>query len=135
MAGLYRKQSGPGAGGAARRRGVLAGLGVVLALSAGCSHLQEFCGCDKAPVGTPCRIAAAWDNTVAHTTDPANGGAPLLGVSGRVYLFEPNLDQPISSDGDLVVDLYDDRPVAVGGQPARLERWHLPKEVLGQLLR
>jgi hypothetical protein len=76
---------------------------------------------------------------MVQTLDPVNGGAPLGGLAGRMYLFGPDLpgtkELPMAGDGKVIVDLYDDRPMAAGGQPVALERWEFPPEVLRLLLR
>src|SRR5205085_8747478 len=77
---------------------------------------------------------------LVETPDAANGGAPLRGLAGRMYLFGPDLPSgdvspPVSGDGKVTVDMYDDRPMLVGGAPVALERWEFPPEILKQLLR
>jgi hypothetical protein len=118
------------------RRGVFR-LGVFLALtlSAGCVGLHGFKHCEDRPATGPvCAIAARWENRIMTTQDIVNGGAPYVGLAGRVYLFGPK-DCLVEGDGTLIVDLYDARPEMEGCEPVFLERNHYPKEVLKLLLR
>src|SRR5262249_50105418 len=90
---------------------------------------------DQPPVGMPCKLAAQWQPRLVETKDTVNGGAPLRGLAGRVFLFAPLGDLlPITCGGELVIDLYDDGPAVKGGQPVRLERWTFSDEVLKQLV-
>jgi hypothetical protein len=92
-------------------------------------------GPDRPPAGVPCKVAASWKPELVETQDSFNGGAPLRGLAGRIVLFsELNPPRTITCEGDLVVDLYDDRPLATGGQAVRLERWVFPDPILKQLL-
>jgi hypothetical protein len=126
-----------GVGGRCAGRAVLLGaVTVVAALSAGCETLKSCCGQGKPPVGVPCKLAATWEPCVMEAPDPLHGGAPLRGLAGRVYMCPFDSDVMVATeDGSVIVDLYDDRPVAAGGQPVPLERWQFPKEVLAKLLR
>jgi hypothetical protein len=94
----------------------------------------------QAPTGPVCRVVARWETRLVETPDVVNGGVPLRGLAGRVYLLGPDLPSgevspSVSGDGEVIVDLYDDRPRAVGGEPVALERWQFPPDVLTKLLR
>jgi hypothetical protein len=89
----------------------------------------------RQPTSNVCNIATSWDNCLTQTTDMVNGGAPLWGLKGRLYLFGPEAKMPITCEGELCIDLYDDRPLASSAQPVRLERWHFPREIMAQLAR
>ncbi len=134
---LGRENTGRGRAGRGwgPRAALLGSLTVVAALSGGCVTLKSFCGLEPPPVGIPCRIAVTWKNCLMNTQDPVNGGADLRGLAGRVYLFANECDLPVSGDGQVIVDLYDERPIAAGGPAVALERWVLSKDILKQLLR
>jgi hypothetical protein len=102
--------------------------------------LQSLCNLEQAPIGPACKVVARWETHLVETPDSVNGGAPLRGLAGRMYLLGPDLptgdvSAPVSGDGEVIVDLYDDRPLAAGGTPVALERWLFPPEVLKKLLR
>ncbi|MCC6418980.1 MAG: hypothetical protein IT429_12165, partial [Gemmataceae bacterium] len=109
-------------------------LGLVCGLSAGCTTFGSLCD-EPPPVGPVCRAAVWLQSGINTTHDPANGGAALRGLAGRLYLFDSENPRPLAGDGSLIIDLYDDRPLTSGGQPKPLERWQYDKEVLTQLLR
>jgi hypothetical protein len=76
-----------------------------------------------------------WQPEVMFAADPTHNGMPTPGLAGRLYLFGPETGHPLVGDGSLVVDLFDDSPVASGGQPKLLEKWCLDKDTLKRLLR
>jgi hypothetical protein len=83
------------------------------------------------------QVIAMWCNQVATTPDPAHNGEPVKGLAGRVYLFGPNIDCPVTGDGSLVIDLFvapiDHGPPAQ--PPAPLEEWRFDRDTLHRLLR
>jgi hypothetical protein len=91
---------------------------------------------NRPPAGRPCTVVAQWTPHLLETRD-TRSGAPLRGLAGRVFLFpdDPARSKTISCKGELVVDLYDDSPLAMDGQSVRLERWVFPDEILKRLLR
>lgn len=108
------------------------------------SALLAICGCvlpskfvvgDTNVAGQPASVVAAWNPKVTYTPDPANGGVPAPGLAGRVYLFGTTPDFPVTSDGTMTVELYDDtqRP----GQPAggQLETWQFDAATMKRLLK
>ncbi len=95
---------------------------------------------EQAPTGPVCKVVGCWQSRLVETHDAANGGAPLRGLAGQVYLFGPDLPEggvgpPVSGDGELTVELYQERPMAAGGEPVALERWQFPPESLKLQLR
>jgi hypothetical protein len=100
------------------------------------------------PKGVPCQVVATWNHQVTFTADPAHNGVLAPGLSGRLYLFGRQVSFPMTSDGSLVVELYDETPptvVATGGpppqprvgpdgQPLPLEVWRFDKDTLKRLL-
>jgi len=122
-------------GGGALRLTALCGAALAVMMSAGCGSLLTLCHNAKPPTGVVCSIAPTFENSVIQVSDSANEGAPLRGLKGRLYLFGNEAATPITCEGDLWVDLYDDRPTLTGGPPKRLERWQFPKEVMDRLLR
>lgn len=106
--------------------------------------LTLLCGCvttgsllhppDKPPIGTPSQVVATWSKEIISTPDPANRGAPVLGLAGRIHLFAADESgHPILGDGCLVVDLFDDAPMASGQAPVMLEEWRFDKDTLKRL--
>jgi hypothetical protein len=122
------------------RPAVLAALALAAVGSGGCVTLQSLCYPEQAPTGPACKVVARWEAHLVETPDSVNGGVPLRGLAGRMYLLGPDLptgevSPPVSGDGEVLVDLYDDRPMATGGVPVALERWQYPPDVLKKLLR
>jgi hypothetical protein len=87
------------------------------------------------PAPAVCQVAVNWVNKVVFAPDTVHGGVPTPGLAGRLYLFGPEVSFPLVGDGSVVVDLYDDTPVASGGQARLLEKWVLNAQTLGRLQR
>ena len=108
----------------------------VLMLLAGCTHLDMVDWSTKLGLCEPvCQVVATWTPEVAFAPDPTKGGAPTPGLAGRVYLFGPEVKSPLQGNGALVVDLYDDAPLAQGKPAVLLEEWRFNKETLKNLCR
>jgi hypothetical protein len=82
-----------------------------------------------------CQVVATWTPEVLFSPDPTKRGAPTPGIAGRVYLFGPEVKTPLVGNGSLVVDLYDDAPLAQGKPPVQLEQWRFDKDTLKNLCR
>lgn len=83
----------------------------------------------------PCQLVATWNPGVVNTPDPTHDGAETPGLVGRIYLFGSEIGAPLTGDGSLVVQLYDDTasPVAKDARP--LEEWQFDPETLKRLQR
>lgn len=100
---------------------------------AGCVGTGPFVlpGMDKFGAA-PCEVVVAWNPEVLTRPDPAHRGAPTPGLGGRMYLFGGGSDCPLTGDGCVVVDLYEDvSPNAT----IPLEEWRIDKDTLKRLLR
>jgi hypothetical protein len=115
--------------------GALAAVGLLLPL-AGCVDPSLLVK-QAAPRTPACQVVARWFPEVATTPDPARGGMPVSGLVGRVYLFGQEVGAPLSGDGSLVVDLYDETPGARPAEatPVPLEEWRFDPETLKRLQR
>jgi hypothetical protein len=82
-----------------------------------------------------CQVIALWEGRIVTTQDVVNGGQPLSGLAGRMYLYGPEFKYPEKGDGAVAVDLYDVTNLPPGGQPKLLERWQLDPGNLAKLLR
>jgi hypothetical protein len=103
---------------------------------AGCITLDSFVKKhDAGPTGKVNQIAVTWDKGVAFVPDFTHGGAMSPGLLCRVYLFGSEGAIPIVGDGTISVDLYDDGPLAFGGQACMKERWNIDKDTLKGCLR
>jgi hypothetical protein len=102
---------------------------------AGCVNTTGFlvAGVEK-PTGIPCEAVLACNPEVIYKPDPANRGAPTPGLGGRMYLFGEGSDCPLTGDGCVVLDLYDDTHPA-GNNPIPLEEWRIDRATLKRLLR
>jgi hypothetical protein len=91
---------------------------------------------DQPPVGVPCKLVMQWQPRLVETQDTVNGGVPLRGFGGRVFLVSDlTMVNRVTCEGTLTIDLYDDRPLAKGQEPVRLERWIFADEALKLLVR
>jgi hypothetical protein len=95
---------------------------------------QFFTKAEK-PVGPVAQVSALWEPKVLYAPDPVHGGAMNPGLGGRLYLYGPELRSTMIGDGSVVVDLYDDTPLASGGQSKMLEKWIIDKDTLKRLVR
>src|SRR5262249_36877737 len=87
----------------------------LISFGSGCVGLDSFIGPkDAPPTGKVCQLVATWNKEILFAPDPANGGIAKPGVSGRLYLFGPQIDFPLTANGSLIVDLFPiDPPVVV----------------------
>lgn len=100
---------------------------------AGCVNTGAFVlpGVEKLGAA-PCEVVVAWNPEVLFRPDPAHRGTPTPGLGGRMYLFTAGNNCPITGDGCMVVDLYEDlSPNAT----VPLEEWRFDKDTLKRLLR
>jgi hypothetical protein len=113
------------------------GLSVVVALlaaSSGCA-LLETCGCKFAPPPSPPinDVTAFWYEQVQIVQDPQNGGRPLPGLVGRVYLGSGDTKKVmVEANGAFYAEMWDETP---GAEPRKLVDWSFDKESLKQLKR
>jgi hypothetical protein len=100
---------------------------------AGCVSTGSFVlpGLDKLGA-TPSEVVVAWNPEILFRPDPANRGAPTPGLGGRMYLFGEGTDCPLTGDGCLVVDLYEDMTTNAS---VPLEEWRIDRDTLKRLLR
>jgi hypothetical protein len=113
--------------------GLLA-LGMLFAMS-GCDTTSEFVA-PGLPVAdnVPCRVVGIWSRGIATAADSLHNGAPLMGIAGRVLLYN-EAGLPVACDGDLVVCLYDDTPRPGVTGPVEVHEWVLDHETLKRLQR
>jgi len=81
----------------------------------------------------PATVVATWSNRVSYVPDPANNGLPTAGIAGRVYFFTETPNYPVSVDGSIVVDLYDDTPRNGQTASTHLEQWRFDPATLSRL--
>jgi hypothetical protein len=87
-----------------------------LALSplVGCNHFQTLETSKWLDVGyfdsssnRASHILAFWDSQVRLTQDSSNGGRPLAGMAGRLYLLNQETGKPVDATGRVVVQMHD----------------------------
>jgi hypothetical protein len=100
----------------------MAAVCLLATLTAGCIGTKPLLFTEE-QAQTPCQIQAWWENRVLYVHDTQHQGAALPGLAGRMYLTGPEDGHPLVGDGKAVVDLYDDTPVASGGQSRLIEKW------------
>jgi hypothetical protein len=116
-----------------RRLGAL--IVALVLLATGCVTTQPWTSSNETAPAV-CQVHGFWDGRIQETQDIVNGGQPLRGLAGRVYLFGPQFGVPVKGgDGTIAVDLYDVSNTQPGAQPKRLERWQFDAANLNNLLR
>jgi hypothetical protein len=105
----------------------------LLPLAGGCVTLfgKELGPNDPPPPGQVFQTLALWQPEVRFAADPTRNGAMIPGLAGRVYLFGPDIAFPVTGDGGMIIDLYDES----AGQPVQLEQWRFDPVTLQRLLR
>jgi hypothetical protein len=116
-------------------RPVALGLALWCGLSAGCVELNAFVAPEQAPAGVPFQMVATWEKRVMWTPDTVHNGQQIPTLAGRLYFFGEEVKYPLTADGAVTVDLYDDRPVAQGSQSVLVERWLIDEATLRRLKR
>jgi len=77
------------------------------------------------------RLVSTWEKKINYAPDSSRGGAIIPGLVGRVYLFGPDIKDPVIGDGSLIIDLFD--ASSRGNEPpTMLEQYRFPAEVLRQ---
>lgn len=109
------------------------GFGMGCLLLTGCVPLHQSLK-PAGPVGPPCeqvsQVALTWDSKVMYLPNFLNGGQPTPALVGRLYLFGPDVGQPVGADGSLRVEMYDDQATAATGQPKLLGQWDVSNKNL-----
>jgi hypothetical protein len=77
-------------------------------------------------------VLATWEPRVRTTQDAANGGVPLNGLVGRLYLLNDETSQAVDARGMVYVRLQD---ISVRGSPQKLAEWKFDAESLKRLKR
>src|SRR5262249_30512390 len=117
------------------RPSLVGGCVLLLALAPGCVNMKSLVTPEEMPAEPVAQVAARWEKQVLYAPDPVHGGASTPGLACRLYLFGMLPGNPLVGDGSVVVDLFDDPPVASGGQSRLLEKWCIDKDTLKRLLR
>lgn len=112
---------------------LLAVSGMALCLS-GCvatdffTHKSQKDGPAQSPVS---EVSMVWKG-LAVTQDSVNGGRPLPGLAGRMYLIGPEMGAPKLCDGTVVVEMSapDEK-----GEMKVMERWQIDPVTLKRLAR
>jgi hypothetical protein len=113
-----------------------AAAALLLVLPAGCVAFDKTPLDAEAPPppAPPCQLSAFWDTRIHFTPDPTHNGAQTPTLAGRVYLWGPQMDIPLTGDGSLSVVAYDgSAPNAPDAVP--LEAWQFDPDTLHRLLK
>src|SRR5262249_49915429 len=117
-------------------RSILPVFPLLAFLASGCISTDSIPFLTKtAPPKPVCQVVATWYPEVVFTPDPAHNGEPSPGLAGRVYLFGSEVGAPLTGDGSMVVDLYDDAPADKTRGSLPLEEWRLDQDTLACLKR
>jgi hypothetical protein len=74
---------------------------------------------------------ATWQKNMAYAADPTHNGQMNPGLAGRLYLFGQQIDYPMTGNGALMVEMFDETQ----GPPVKVEQWSLDPVTLQRLLR
>jgi len=91
-------------------------------------------GGNAATTGKVAQVSTLWHNQVIFAPDPMHNGEMTPGIAGRVYLFGPNIREPLVGSGDLVVELFDPSRKGPDGGPIRLNIWTIDRQTLSTRL-
>lgn len=78
--------------------------------------------------GPATEILANWSKQVQVGMDPVSQ-SPMPAITGRIYFFDSSGGYPIGVEGDLTVELYEQR-IDPTGKPKLLETWKFDPESL-----
>ncbi len=100
----------------------------------GCHGLADKVGLHSSfDVPPSSQVVAVWSNALRRAPDTTRGGAPMLGLTGRVYLYSADLSTPMEACGNLKVSLYDHTGQQLGQGPKLLEVWNFDAASLEKL--
>lgn len=101
------------------RLGALALLALA-SMSTGCVTFPRLTWEGKPPEPV-CNLLPMWEASPREVPDSVNGGKPMLGLAGKVYLMDKDNVHSLAAEGRLIVEMYDE----TSGKPVPLERWDL----------
>jgi hypothetical protein len=109
---------------------------LLVVLSSGCVTTHPWLtSSEHHGANTVSEVNAIWEGHIRVTQDTVNGGRPLPGLAGRLYLFGPDLGHTKKGNGTVTVDLFDTSNPQPGVRPRHLERWEFDQVSLGRLLK
>ncbi len=118
-------------------------IAVALSFGFGCSSFQTICSTDwmKSPWGAPesqqpvSHVLSRWENNVRTTTNNQAGGAPIVGLAGRIYLMNETMGQNVNAQGEILVQLLDMTSPVPGSPPQKILEVRYDPIALKQLKR
>jgi hypothetical protein len=81
------------------------------------------------------QVMTIWDTQVRLTQNSANGGTPLAGMAGRLYLFNDMTGKAVEATGKVVVQMHDVTHVDQGKTPDKIAEWTFDPVSLKRLRR
>lgn len=119
----------PAGTGRAARWGFALTVASLLLTATGCVTTENGLWPSTGVPEKPSQVVCIWENNVMTVADSANGGVPVQGFAGRVYLFDTKQKFTMLAEGMLTVDLIDE-----SCDPAKwVERWNIDTETLQRL--
>jgi hypothetical protein len=109
------------------RLGVLALL-VLVSASTGCVSMPKLLWEGTAPEPV-CNLLPMWQNHPCEVPDTVNGGKPMVGLAGKLYLMDKDNVHSLAAEGRLVVEMYDE----TSGTSVPVERWDIHPNDLRRL--
>lgn len=117
------------------KRWALLSLAVVVLTSTGClgtrRHTRNSDGTPKASESKAVELAVTCRKQVQYGVNPVNQ-EPVPAIACRLYLFDSTGGEPITADGKVEIELYDDTGRNLEKQSQLIERWLIDNNMLKQ---
>src|SRR5207249_1942835 len=105
---------------------------ILLGSLTGCTEFQKMCTTNwiekdwlpAQPEHAVNDMVTLWDNRIRITEDTENGGEPLPGMVGRLYLF--NDSATVDAHGSVVVQVFDMTHASAKQPPLEVGKWTFP---------
>ena len=80
-------------------------------------------------------VLSTWDSRVRITQDTVNGGIPLPGIAGRLYLLNGDSGNAVDATGTIWVQMHDVSAAAAGAGAPKVAEWRFDAASLKVLKR
>lgn len=116
---------------------------LTMSFGSGCSSFQTICSTewmkspwgDQEPQQAVSHVLSRWENNVRTTNNNQAGGAPIVGLAGRVYLMNETMGQNVNAQGELLVQLFDMTAAGPDSPPQKILEVRYDPIALKQLKR
>ena len=108
----------------------LAIFGLCVLAAVGCEGMKSFTRSEPKPQAA--RMVTTWKKQVQFGNNPMTSES-IAGIMGRVYLFESEPNAPLTGEGTIAVDLFDESR-SDGARREPIEHWDITPDILPKLL-